>query len=106
MCKCSLVLKLETNKGWEIMEKKTVYLFAYFNEWSSDGYSYSCFDSKVEDDEEYKFLCELEVPVLPKEDINKMGVAKLDKEIGDLVVQIEQKREKKQQLLAIEFKGE
>lgn len=88
------------------MEKKTVYLFAYFNEWSSDGYSYSCFDCKVEDDEQYKFLCELEAPVLPKEDVTKMGVDKLDKEISELVIQIGEKREKKQQLLAIEFKGD
>ena len=53
-----------------------------------------------------KFLCELEAPVLPKEDINKMGVAVLDNEIADLLDKVELKREKKQQLLAIEFKGD
>lgn len=88
------------------MEKQTVYLYAYFNEYDKDGHGYSIFDFEIKEDASYKFLCELEVPVLPKEDVNKMGVAKLDKEIGDLVIEIENKREKKQQLLAIEFKGE
>jgi len=87
------------------MEKQTVYLYAYFDEFNDDGHGYSVFDFEIKEDASYKFLCELEVPVLPKEDVNKM-VGRLDKEIGDLVVQIENKREKKQQLLAIEFKGD
>lgn len=86
------------------METKTQYLYYYFCEYSADGVAYILYDSKSGRDKNH-FLQEIEVPIISKEEITKAGVARLDNEIVDLLDKIEEKREKKQQLLAIEFKG-
>lgn len=87
------------------MKTKTQYLHYYFCEYSVDGVAYILLDSKSNNDKNI-FLHEIEVPIISKEEVTKAGVAGLDNEIADLLDKVEEKREKKQQLLAIEFKGE
>ena len=56
----------------------------------------------LDSSDDHKFLCDVVVPVADKESVMHMGVAKIDKEIAALHMQMEEKKAKKQQLLAIE----
>ncbi len=82
------------------MKTKTQYLHYYFCEYSDDGVAYILYDHRSTTNDRF-FIKEVEVPVISKEEITKAGVARLDNEIVDLLDKVEEKREKKQQLLAI-----
>jgi len=90
----------------EPIKTTTHYVFWSFSDYSDSGKRYSIFAQKAKDDHEYKFLCEVELPEVETKEVLKAGVVILDNEIADLRLNILQKEEKKQQLLAIEFKQE
>lgn len=84
-------------------------LIARFSEYCESGVSYSICDEHMKEyyieSGEVKYICDLEIPEIDRSEVVDMGVAKIDKEIVDLQVQITQKEAKKKQLLAIEHKG-
>ena len=87
------------------MKTTTKYLHYYFCEYSEEGVSYVLLDQKS-DNKDNHYLNEVEVPVISKDEVTRAGINRLDNEIVDLLDKVEEKREKKQQLLAIEFKGD
>lgn len=87
----------------------TKLVYAHFCELSENGVAYSVYDEHMreymDDHSPKKFLCEVELPEIDKDEVTGMAVAAIDKEIIDLQVAITRKEEKKKQLLAIEYKG-
>lgn len=88
------------------MKTKTMLVYAQFCEYSTGGLSHVIHGEDMrefmDNQPQYKFLCEVVVPDIDHKDLAEMGVAAINKEIIDLQVQITAKEAKKQQLLAIE----
>ena len=88
--------------------KKLVYVS--FCEYSEGGIVYQLYNEDMrkyfEDKDDIQLLCEVMVPVAKREDILTMGVKTIDKKIADCALEIARLNAQKQQLLAIEHKGE
>ena len=84
------------------MKKYKVY--AGFSEYSSCGYCHHVIDPDddwAESGDGFTFLASVELPLPQIGEIMKAGVAAIDQDIAKLQVQINQKQEKKNQLLAL-----
>ena len=88
------------------MNTETKLVYISFNPNSDSGIYHEIYDESMRDyldaQSDRKFLCEVVVPSTDKTTIMNLGVAQIDKELADLHVQMEHKKAKKQQLLAIE----
>jgi len=80
-------------------------IYAQFCDWKEGGVTYSMYDESMREymdrQGDAKFVCEVEFEDVDREEVVKMGVAAIDKEIADLQVAINRKQDKKQQLLVI-----
>jgi hypothetical protein len=84
-------------------------IYVSFSEYSTSGISYHVFDEHMREHmdsqkDEYNLLCEVVMPEVDKESIMNLGVAQIDRDLAELHMQVEAKKAKKQQLLAIEHK--
>ena len=76
-----------------------------FSEYSNDGVRYCIFDN-ADNDDTYKHIGAVILPKISKETVAEIGASKLDAEITILEREIFDKKEKKQQLLALENHSE
>lgn len=93
-----------------------MHLYVSFNEYSTDGINYLVFSQELHERQidlqkdssqelHYKHLCEIEVPRIDKSFVLELGLKHVDREIGDLQRKITGYQEKKQELLALDFKA-
>jgi len=93
------------------MNTETKLAYISFSKYKDSGFNYHLFDNEpsmrknLDEDPEFKFLCEVVVPVVSKADVAQLGMSILDKEIADHAVAIAKLEAKKQQFLAIEHDG-
>jgi len=88
------------------MKKYNVYYS--FNKHSDSGYAFSVVDKDADwmaTHESYFFSAEIELPDVERDNVIKSGVTELDNDILALNMQIKAKKEQKQQLMALEYKG-
>ena len=101
--------ELNQKTGVLKMKTETKLVYVSFSKYSDNGLSYHVFNTDMrehlESDDDYTFLCEIVVPVLTKRDIERIAVAKFDKEIAGHAVAIEALKTKIQQLLCLEHIG-
>lgn len=93
------------------MNTKTTlkHIYTNFSEHKPDGIGYLVFDECTHksaqdspvDWDSYKYLCPIELPTMPQDEIVELATRALDRGIAGLQSQINAKLEKKQQMLAI-----
>jgi hypothetical protein len=94
------------------MNVKTVIKKVYvkFCEYSRDGTSYTIAGGDMAEaydrDNDFKFLCEVVVPEVDRAELVGLGETALNKKIAEHSASITALEVKKQQLLAIEHKGD
>ncbi len=88
------------------MKTETRYVYWTPNEYTDDGISLIVQKTKNDDSELFKFVCELEMPVINQNEVVEANVSKLDSAILDKQKEILGLEEKKAQLLALPCGGE
>ncbi len=94
-----------------------MHVYARFNEHNADGLSYIIFLQEEHEahkrvykdcpqDQICKYLCEIDIPRIDKSFVLEQGLKHIDKEIGGLQRQITRYQEKRQELLALDYKEE
>lgn len=94
-----------------------MHIYVSFSEYSTDGINYLVFSQEgheVQVDRQkdvaykssFKHLCEIEVPRIDKSYVLELGLKHIDKEIGGLQKRITEYQTQKQELLALDFKGD
>lgn len=85
------------------------HIFYKFSEYENDGIGFTVI--KPESFEifkrlsEYNYLCDVDLPEVDREKLIAAGVSEIDKNIAELQMKINAQKERKNQLLAIEYKG-
>ena len=92
------------------MKTETHYVYWIFCEYTADGVDRTFLTEQQHNMAQagksfgdYTFMAEVELPPINQKEVTKHAVKALDKDIGDLQLQINVKQEKKQQLLALEY---
>ena len=91
--------------GFRGKTMKTYYAYWIFSESSENGYQIIIHTSNVHIPPHWTFVSEIELPEIDTSEVKKAAVTSIDNEIADLRVQIQNKEEKKKQLLALDYKG-
>lgn len=93
---------------------KKHYIYWTFSEIFSDGYNYVVFNEEIHQSQlklklnghtDYTYVGEVKLPLIDNHTVVKQAAKAIDKDIEDLQLKILQKREKKQQLLALEYQA-
>jgi len=89
----------------------THYIYWKFSEHSEGGVFYSVFSQREHESaneggySNYTFICQADIPEINMHDVMAKGVETITKTQGELQGEINKLEEKKQQLLALEYKG-
>ena len=85
--------------------KVTKYVYVSFSEYGEDNISYSLFDNRLHEtiahDSNYKFIEEIEVEALSRDEVVALGVKEFDEKLFKLRMQIEAVENRKREMLAL-----
>ena len=81
--------------------KVTKYIYAKFCQYSAGNIRYGVFDKEAETLPEYKFVQEIELETLTRDEVVALGINEFDEELFKLRQKIEAVENKKREMLAL-----